>query len=56
MRAAITATACATVAAVILGLIQRVFTADKSASIQDALNFMQECEDAFVSSESEGDK
>lgn len=56
MRTAIAATVGAAAAAVILGVLQRVFRSERSASIEDALNFMQECENAFVTTEGEAER
>lgn len=47
MRSTIAIAAAAAVAAIILALVQRVFSVQQTASVDDALQFMVECEHAF---------
>lgn len=51
MRTSVAVTACAVVATVILGVVDHMFATEKVASLEDALKFMQQCQDAFVDQE-----
>ena len=48
MRTSLTVTGAAFAAAIVLGAVERRYAADHRGSVQDALAFMQTCEDGLV--------
>lgn len=48
MRTSISVTVSSVLLAVVLGFVDRMFKKDKTASVEDALLYMQTCQDGFL--------